>query len=298
MKVKLPKSGIYVVAVSGGVDSMALLHMLNAKRQAGDRALIIVAAHLDHGIREDSVEDRKLVQEIANIYGIPFVYDEATLGHKASEAEARRARYDFLNKVKKNSLAEAIITAHHSDDMLETAVLNLSRGSGRKGLTSLNSNKSIIRPFLHVSKQQLIDYAKLNGLKWREDTTNSDTKYRRNHIRRNVLSKLDGNSKEELKRLIHKTRVTNDEIDGILSDLLHSNSDEGLLNRHWLVGLPHKIGLEIIATWLRENGYRDFDRKTLERLLVAAKVARIGSRIEIIKNAKMLVNNNTLKLVR
>jgi tRNA(Ile)-lysidine synthase len=133
MKVNLPESGVYVLATSGGVDSMALLHMLYQKKLQSAEPLVVVVAHLDHGIRQESEADRRLVQEVAGIYGMPFVYDEAELGADASEAEARQIRYEFLDKVRKNSLAEAIITAHHGDDVLETAVMNISRGYWSKG---------------------------------------------------------------------------------------------------------------------------------------------------------------------
>ena len=106
MEITLP-GGRYVVAVSGGVDSVVLLHMLAGQRAKDKRqsrtnsalspqpsALII--AHFDHGIRLDSVEDRKLVQKQAKQYGLPFVYDRAELGAGASEATAREARYAFL----------------------------------------------------------------------------------------------------------------------------------------------------------------------------------------------------------
>jgi tRNA(Ile)-lysidine synthase len=299
MQVDLPKSGVYVAAISGGVDSMALLHMLQARRlQAQSDPLIIIVAHLDHGIRDDSVQDRMLVQEIAGIYGMPFVFDEAVLGNSASEATARQARYAFLNKVVKNSAAQAIITAHHEDDALETAILNIARGSGRKGMTSLSSRDELLRPLIEVSKKDLINYAQTNGLKWREDSTNNDTKYKRNHIRHNVVGKFDKDTKDELKQLIHKTRLANEEIDEILNTMLGEHLTDNILDRNWLVSLPHNLGREVLATWLRQNNYREFDKKTLERLIVGAKVAKNGAKIEIIKNAKMLVKKDELCLVK
>lgn len=298
MDIILPNSGVFVVAVSGGVDSMALLHMLQNKKQTADQPYIVIVAHLDHGIRPDSGEDRKLVQEVAAAYGVPFVYDEITLGEGASERQAREARYKFLHKVKQNSSADAIITAHHGDDMLETAIINIARGTGRKGLTSLKSNDVIIRPLLRLSKEDLHNYAKANGLKWREDTTNHDTKYQRNYIRHNVLNKVDQKTKNELRKLIDSTSITNDQIDEILQSMLDQHLNNNKLNRHWLISLPHTVGLEIIAAWLRQNDYRDFDKKTLERLLVSAKVSKVGNKIEVIKKAKMLVHKDSLELVK
>src|SRR4051812_28994279 len=106
MKSLVP-AGRYVVAVSGGVDSMVLLDLL-----ARQPDLQLTVAHLDHGIREDSIKDRQLVQQVAQTHGLPFVYNRVELGAGTSEAAARQARYEFLHQVRRNSLAQAIITAH------------------------------------------------------------------------------------------------------------------------------------------------------------------------------------------
>src|SRR5690606_4946866 len=134
--VKLMKlePGHYVVAVSGGVDSMALLDMV--AKQSRPKVSFTVA-HFDHGIRDDSHLDRRLVGEVAQRHNLPFVYERGELGAGASEALAREARYAFLRKVQHSTGARGIMTAHHHDDVVETAVLNMLRGTGRKGLSSL-----------------------------------------------------------------------------------------------------------------------------------------------------------------
>src|SRR5689334_6585659 len=123
MNVDWPKPGHYVVAVSGGVDSMALLHMLNSRPD-----LKLTVAHFDHGIRDDSAQDLLLVEKVAKSYGRPFVFKAGRLGPDASEAGARTARYRFLRQVLRDCGAKAIITGHHQDDLLETAILNMLRG--------------------------------------------------------------------------------------------------------------------------------------------------------------------------
>jgi tRNA(Ile)-lysidine synthase TilS/MesJ len=96
------------------------------------------------------------------------------LGPKTSEAKARDARYKFLEEVKAVNKAKAIVTAHHQDDVLETAILNMLRGTGRRGLTSLQNRKNLIRPLLKFSKAAIKNYAKSHKLKWREDSTNEN----------------------------------------------------------------------------------------------------------------------------
>lgn len=189
MKAVLASPGSYVVAVSGGVDSMALLHLL--RKNPG---LDLVVAHFDHGIRDNSSEDRKFVQTFAKANGLKFVYEEGNLGAGASEARARDARYKFLHKTVEDTGSAAIVTAHHQDDVLETAIINLLRGSGRKGLTSLGNRPGIERPLLSVPKRDLVAYAKDQGLRWREDSTNQDLDYLRNYVRHRLLPRFDAPS--------------------------------------------------------------------------------------------------------
>jgi tRNA(Ile)-lysidine synthetase-like protein len=269
--------GTYVVAVSGGVDSMALLNMLHKERPD----LKLVVAHLDHGIRTDSHLDRKLVQEHASAYGLPFVHHQAKLGPGASEAVARRARYDFLHKVRQATNAQGIITAHHQDDMLETAIHNLLRGTGRRGLSSIKSSDGIIRPVLHLPKPALKQHAETHGLAWREDSTNQDTKYKRNYIRQHILPKFSDEKREQLLTIIHRMRELNDEIDAHLINHLHVRLDNDQLDRKWFIHMPHDVAKEVMHAWLRRHKIKNIDKKTLERLVVAAKTFPHGARTDV-----------------
>ncbi len=265
-------SGRYVVAVSGGVDSVALLHML-----AQLPHVQLTVAHFDHGIRPDSRQDRLLVEKLARQYGLPFVYAEGKLGESASENKAREARYAFLDAVRKQTAAQAIITAHHQDDAVETAVHNVLRGTGRKGMTSLKSVDGILRPLLHVPKEKLREYAGHNNLTWREDSTNTDLAYRRNYLRHVVVPRLKAASPEahdRLKQLIKRQHDLNHAIDTQLNTFLHTQPDTQTLRRVDIVMLPHNVAREMVAHWLRQNGKRQFNRMQLERLTMAIKTAR------------------------
>ncbi len=287
------KPGRYVVAVSGGVDSMVLLDLL---RHMPDLELIV--AHFDHGIRTDSAEDMRLVQHIADSYGLQFVSDEGKLGPQASEAMARQARYDFLERARANHHADAIITAHHQDDWLETAILNILRGTGRKGLTSLADRPHIQRPLLHISKQELIAYAHSHGLTWHEDSTNADDKYLRNYIRHNILPQFDVTATAQLVEVLEESRQTNRALDAELGTILGTMSDGATLDRRAFASLPHDIAKELLATWLRDQGIADFDHKTLERVVVAAKTKSAGARIDIISGTSLLLTKDKLALMR
>jgi tRNA(Ile)-lysidine synthase len=288
--------GAYVVAVSGGVDSMALLDMLADLQATVGNDYRFLVAHLDHGIRHDSDIDRKMVQVTAKGHGLPFIYDEAHLGPDTSEADARKARYDFLHRVRKASQSRAIITAHHQDDLLETAILNLLRGTGRKGLSSLASTDVVIRPLLDVPKRRLIEHARRHGLIWREDVTNQDTRYMRNYIRHNILPRLDEGSRARLLELIHDLHRINRDIDHQLINHLHLQPAIDRLDRQWFIMLPHAVATEVMAAWLRRHGIRDFDRPTIDRLVQAAKTYVPGRRTDIGRGYRLKISRTYLAL--
>lgn len=289
--------GSYVVAVSGGVDSMALLDLLfRQSKQVDCRPLHLLVAHVDHGIRTDSTEDRLLVQTIAGRYRLPFVYKEAALGPSTSEETARAYRYAYLYKIRKEYSADAIVTAHHQDDVLETAIINLLRGTHRKGLTSLQNQPLIRRPLLQVRKSALLAYAKDNQLQWREDSTNQDMRYLRNHVRQKILPRINESSQQEMRSIIARVAAINIELDCLLDNQLQFHSSNGMIDRQWFNQLPHSVAREVIADWLRHQGEQHFDSKTLERLVVAAKVSRPGKMYPLSKKHRLLVKSEHLAL--
>lgn len=292
MRVEL-EPGRYIVAVSGGVDSVVLLNTLS--KLSG---LQLTVAHFDHGIREESAEDRRFVMALAHQYGLPFVYDRAELGRNASEAKARKARYDFLHKVRETSGAKAIVTAHHQDDLLETAIINLLRGTGRRGLTSLKNSDIVRRPLLGVSKSRLIRYAQEHGLEWREDQTNLDTKYLRNHVRKNIISKFSPRDKQKLLALTGIAALLNEQIEKELINQLHVRPAFDKLDRHWFTMLPHDVAKEVMTEWLRQNGIMNYDTQALERLVHGAKTLQAGRVVDIMKGYWLAVSTDGLALVR
>jgi tRNA(Ile)-lysidine synthase len=269
-------TGSYVVAVSGGVDSVALLHML-----AGRPGLKLTVAHYDHGIRPDSAEDRRHVQAFARAHGLPFVYEAGALGPDASEATARRARYDFLHRVRQASGAGAVITAHHQDDLLETIILNLLRGTGRRGLSSLKSTDVVKRPLLHLPKNELIRYAAEQGLVWREDSTNSDPRYLRNYVRQYILPRFAVSDREALLAISRRAHELNQQISHATANYLHLQPAVRTLDHHQFIMLPHTVAREVMAEWLLNNTGVELSRQLLERLVVAAKTGRSGTRVDV-----------------
>lgn len=290
MQVRL-EPGKYIVAVSGGVDSMVLLDVIQ-----GIPNLELLVAHFEHGIRDDSDSDRKLVESAAKKYRLPFIYEHGNLGSGVGESQAREARYVFLRRVMAETGADAILTAHHRDDLIETAILNVLRGTGRKGLSSLQSTSEIIRPFLNYSKQEILAYARDKQLAWHEDSTNQNDQYLRNYIRHHIVPRLGESGRARLLEHITKAGQLNPDIDTLLIEGLHEQLQDGLLNRRWFVSLPYDVSCEAMAAWLRARGIRDFDRRLIERLVVAAKVAMPGKVIDINAEYWLKVHKDTLSL--
>lgn len=287
----LLEPGLYVVAVSGGVDSMVLLDLL--RREDGVR---LVVAHYDHGIRGDAAEDRRFVQQAAARHGLPFVYDEGNLGAGASEAAAREARYKFLHHVRTQSGARAIVTAHHEDDVLETALLNIQRGTRRRGLSSLRSTDIVKRPLLGHPKKRLVGYARANGLVWREDSTNSSDKYRRNHVRHHMMPKLSPLKRQHLSAHVRRMARVNDELDQMLINLLHAQPSIDTLDRSFFVRLPHAVARELMHAWLKRAGVRDMTTKRLETIVIAGKTYKRGQRISLDAERELRVEGTALAL--
>lgn len=260
--------------------------------------LEIVVAHFEHGIRRDSDEDRKLVQQAAKQYGVPFIYEHGKLGPMVSEAAARNSRYAFLNRVKEQYGAKVIITAHHEDDLIETAVLNILRGTGRKGLSSLASTDDIVRPLLSVPKQAIRDYAVANSITWHEDSTNESDAYLRNYIRHHIMPKLGEAGREKLLLHIRSAQAVNPDIDKLLNkDLEEHSTDEGL-DRKWFIMQPYGVSCELMAAWLRQHALRDFDRRTIERLVVAAKASKPGKVANVNAGYFLKIGKSNLQLSR
>lgn len=292
MRVEL-EPGRYVVAVSGGVDSVALLHML-----AQLEGVNLTVAHFDHGIRDDSILDRQLVQQMAKKLGLPFVYAYGNLGAGASEAVAREARYDFLRQAQQASGSQAIITAHHQDDLIETAIINMLRGTGRKGVTSLQDRYHLRRPMLHISKADIRQYATEQGLKWREDSTNGDLTILRNYIRAKVVPKLGDKGRQDFLNHVGHMSVVNRAVDHDIMLFLHQQPSRQTLDRHTFTQLPHDLSLEIMAEWLRSHGLANFNSKQLEQLVTRSKTLEPGKRVDIDASHHLMLGNEGIALIK
>ncbi|HHP50431.1 MAG TPA: tRNA lysidine(34) synthetase TilS [Moorella mulderi] len=222
-KLILPGEKI-VVGVSGGPDSLALLHSLYILREELDCALHV--AHLNHGLRPDAQEDALFVKDLAEGWGLPFTIEERdVMAYKKEkkmtvEEAAREVRYIFLREVLERVGGQKIAVGHQADDQAETVLLNLLRGSGLTGLKAMLPRRdNIIRPLLFVSRQEIEDYCRQAGLTPRWDFTNVDTVYRRNKIRWALLPYLAREFNPRIVQVLSRTAVILQEEEKLLSSL-------------------------------------------------------------------------------
>lgn len=264
----VPTKQPIVVAVSGGVDSVALLDMLARSNQP------LIVGHINHGIRDDSDDDEEFVKKLAASYGVPFVATRLKLGMDASEDAARQARYRWLDQVRESHGAEAVATAHHQDDVLETMVINIVRGTGWRGLCSLRETENRQRPLLGLSKAEIIDYALEHNLDWREDSTNESFKYLRNRIRSVVIPRLATGERHKLLELYDSQCILREKIDTELTGLLRYFVADGAISRHVLIMIEDGLATELLRSWLGES----LEQARLRDLLLFAKTARAGAK--------------------
>ena len=184
-----------LAAVSGGLDSMCLLHLLASWGR--QRKLTIIAAHFNHRLRPTADRDEEFVRNWCAENGIPFVSDRGDVRAAAErdgltiEEAARSLRYAFLAVQRKKLGCTFVLTAHHADDNAETMLLNLLRGTGLRGLTGIpEMREQIARPFLQVTREELESYAEQHAIPHVEDETNALDDASRNVLRHQVLPVL------------------------------------------------------------------------------------------------------------
>jgi tRNA(Ile)-lysidine synthetase-like protein len=271
------KPGKYILGVSGGVDSVVLLDLLSKQKDVE-----LIVAHVDHGIRDESFTDLEFVEELANYYGLEFESTRLQLGKDASEELARQKRYEYFKKLKHHNNAQAITTAHHQDDVIETAFINLVRGTGSRGLSSLKSNGEIIRPLITFTKKDILAYAEANSINWHEDKTNKDTKILRNKIRIDIIPKMSKEQKIQMLNIIDRAKEINSKLDQELNNLLYKGLHKGspVVSRKWFNYLPYDISTEVVRKLLIDNGAKEIDKKTIERVVVGMKTLAAGKTIQ------------------
>lgn len=261
-----------IIAVSGGVDSVVLLDTM-AKNYPVNK---IIVAHVNHGIRPEAGKDADFVRQLADKYGVTYRQVNLELGAGASEEQARRGRYKFLRDLA-NEFEAKIITAHHADDVIETIAINLTRGTGWRGLAVMGAG-DIDRPLTHLHKRDLLDYAKNYNITWREDNTNQSDYYLRNRLRKKMKI-LDSKTQNKLLKLWQNQTNLVQQIDSELNNLITKK-------RYFYIMTPSKVATEVLRATLGRDDVTQ-TRPQLEDILLSIKTARAGSRKSINSNTRI-----------
>lgn len=269
----------YIVAVSGGVDSVVLLDMLvrDARGLLGlepGESPEIIVAHVDHGIREESAEDARFVQAISKLHGLTYEQTALRLGASASEEQARVGRYAFLFELAKKYDAN-IVTAHHRDDMIGSVAINLLRGTGWRGLAVLN-RRGIVRPLLGWNKQSIYDYATKKRLEWVEDATNRSSAYLRNRLRSKVLD-LEASSVRDISELRSRQLQLTRDIDEEVRRLEKSFAN----HRQPYMLVDSGVAVELLRRHVENRTDYRPSIEQAQRLLLAIKTAKSGTSHDI-----------------
>jgi tRNA(Ile)-lysidine synthase len=205
---QFPADTPHLIGVSGGRDSVALLHALVAR---GYRRLAV--CHLDHGLRPESAEDARFVAQLAADSCLDAVVERcdvrerAKRRHESLEAAGRHARTEFFARVAAERGVDAAFLAHHADDQVETFLFNLCRGAGSAGMAAMRPVTRfnalwIVRPLLGVWREEIDAYVKHHGITFREDASNADLAFTRNRLRHEAIPALSAALGRDVRRAI------------------------------------------------------------------------------------------------
>ena len=271
-----PRDARYLIGVSGGRDSVALLHWLIS---LGYKKLIV--CHLNHQLRGRSSDaDARFVQELAAKYQVDFERGAANVRALAKkkkmsiETAAREARYSFFAKAAKRHRCHTMFLAHHADDLVETFLLNLIRGAGPTGLAGMREvstrhfdgvDLTIVRPLLSVWRTDIDKYVRGYHLKFREDATNKNLAATRNRIRNRIIPYLEKILGRNIRQNIWRTAmIAAEEEKWIDNEVPDSTSAD--LSVPKLRALPIALQRRAILKWLREQNISEVGFEVIERV--------------------------------
>ena len=259
----LKKDEAVVVAVSGGPDSMALLHIMSKIKD--DLNIKVICAHVNHNVRIESDDEKIFVEKFCKQNGIMFEYMKImNYGDDNFHNEARTKRYDYFYSILKKYNSKYLMTAHHGDDLMETILMRIVRGSTLKGYSGFSKivkldDYTIIRPLIEVTKKDILEYNEKNNIAFVLDKSNEKDVYTRNRFRKYILPVL---KKEDINvhKKFYKFSKTLIEYNNYIEKQVASKINEIYINneldiRKFMLE-EHVIGMKIIY-YILEHIYQD-----------------------------------------
>ena len=260
-----------VIALSGGIDSVVLLHFLNSHYPGNIRAI-----HINHNLSKHSKDWSLFCKELCHKQGVEFKSIDINIKNSSNvEENARKKRYNSLkSELSKN---EVLCTAHHQEDQSETFLLQLFRGSGVAGLASMPKMKSfadsfLYRPFLNISKQLIVDYATKYNLDWVEDDSNINLNFKRNLLRLEFIPKLESGFEGVIKN-ISRSAYHQSEALKLINDLAKIDIEKfNLVINHKiqvlsLIQLPERRVANVLRYYIAQRGFLMPSNKVLTELI-------------------------------
>lgn len=272
-----------ILAVSGGVDSMALLAMYAHAD--------IIVAHIDHGTRKSSANDADFVRRKCQELGVKFYETKLELGEGVSEELARKKRYEFLKTIQEKE-SGTLCTAHHLDDVLESIAINLIRGTDWRGLTPFYGDE-LVRPFI-ISKMWKRDVLKFAGeqkICFRQDPTNYETNYLRNRVREKMVV-LDERARVDIIELFEKQNELRGKIEKLVTELAKQTVvGKNFHKKNLFLAADEKVAIEVLREICLMHGY-SLTRKQLADFLSAIKTYAPHKRFNLPKNHFVTILKN------
>lgn len=266
----------YLVAVSGGVDSLAAAIILSQLKPQS-RIIVMHYHHGEsavHGAFRDQALD--LTRKFSELNGFDFVYHKSEV-ELSSEAEFRQARLQFFESCRERFEMSFYITGHHLDDVLETRLIKMIRGTGLDGLIAFQEwNYRIFRPFFDISKKEILDYAESKKIKWVDDPSNEEAHYLRNWIRNRWLPDLEKEREGSIKSLAHsfqnivdfcQTHHDNQELRSESSRYIIVENQQWTVDLAWFCTLDAKRQTMVLSRLLKEEVKVEFSTGQIKEIL-------------------------------
>ncbi len=287
LKKFISKDRTVILALSGGPDSVYLLDQcLKLQKKV---TFTIIVAHVEHGLRgKESIEDAEFCHKLAKKHDLTFELLAIVEKPKGNlEDRFRQIRYNFFKELRKQYKADYILTAHHLNDNIETILLNLTRGTFLEGLAGMDiydPKRHLLRPLLETKRSNIESYLKKHKLAYREDSSNENTDFSRNLIRKNVipeLKKINKNLEQTFIQNIKNFKGLKEFLNQYLKKWIKNNSDKNGINIKPFLELPENMQKNILFhLYNNTHGNNNLSQNHVKQLLEIIKKNRAGLKKE------------------
>lgn len=291
LKSILKKNDRIVLGLSGGPDSMCLFSILLSLKK--EYNLNIYIAHVDHNVRKESKEEVEFVKKECRQKNCVFETIQLHIPYKRNfESRARKERYQFFHSIVKKYQANLLMTAHHGDDLMETILMHITRGSSFKGYAGFKKitefpNYKLVRPLIYMTKEEIISYCKQNKIEYCIDKTNENDKFTRNRYRKFVLPFLKLENKDVHQKFLkysEELELVEEHLEKTTQIALTQTYSFGKVNLHGWKQLDELLKKRVIEYILKEEYKDDIDKineKHLKSLISLCNLEKPNKRINL-----------------